>query len=65
MNKNLTIFCVGLFLVSCSSFELPSIEKKTAKNFENNNPDDICLGSENKKVCLENMTLVKELKKTE
>ncbi|MDA9689793.1 hypothetical protein N9V13_05225 [Betaproteobacteria bacterium] len=63
MNKSLTIFCVGLFLVSCSNFELSSIEKKSAKNFDNNNPDHVCLGSENKKVCLENMTLVNELKK--
>ena len=63
MNKNLIIFCVGLFLVSCSSFELSSIEKKTAVNFDDNNPDHVCLGSENKKACLENMALIKELEK--
>ncbi len=63
MNKNSTIFCAGLFLVSCSSFELSSIEKKPAGEFEDNTPDQVCLGSENKKACLENMALIKKLEK--
>ena len=37
--------------------------KKTAENFDDNNPDHVCLGSENKKACLENMALIKELEK--
>ena len=63
MKKNIIIFCIGLFLVSCSSFELSSIEKKTANIFDDNNPSQVCLGSENKNACLENMALIKELEK--
>ena len=63
MNKNITIFCIGLSLASCRSFELLDIEKKTTKNFDSNNPEHICLGSDNKQVCIENMRLFKELEK--
>ena len=63
MNKNIAIFCIGLSLSSCSSFELSGIEKKTTKNFDSNNPEHICLGSDNKQVCIENMRLFKELEK--
>jgi len=63
VNKNITIFCIGLVLVSCSSFEFSNVEKKTAEEFDDNNPDHVCLGSENKKACLENMALIKELEK--
>ena len=37
--------------------------KKTAENFDDNNLEHVCLGSENKKACLENMALIKELEK--
>ena len=63
MSKNITIFCVGLFLASCNSFELSGIQQKTIKSLDNTDPEYVCLGSENEKLCLENMRLVKELEK--
>ena len=63
MNKNITIFFVGLFLASCSNFELPGIEKKTVRSLDTDDPEYSCLGSKNKTVCLKNMRLIRELEK--
>ena len=63
MNKNIIIFFAGLWLASCSSFELSGIEKKTVKSLDNDDPEYSCLGSKNKKVCLKNMRLIRELEK--
>ena len=62
MIKNITIICAGLFFASCSSFDLPVMEKK-AENFDKSSPEQVCMGSEKKEACLENMKLVKELEK--
>ena len=35
--------------------------KKTLKSLDNDDPEYSCLGSKNKKVCLKNMRLIREL----
>ena len=63
MIKNITIICAGLFFASCSSFDLPVMGKKAGENFDKSSPEQVCMGSEKKVACLENMKLVKELEK--
>ena len=63
MDKNIAFFCIGLALASCSSFKLSDVEKKTTESFDSNNPEHICLGSENKEICIENMRLFHELER--
>ena len=63
MIKNITIICAGLFFASCSSFDLPVMEKKAGENFDKSSPEQVCMGSEKKEACLENMKLVKESRK--
>ena len=63
MIKNISIICAGLFFTSCSSFDLPVMEKKAVGTFDKSNPEQVCMGSEKKAACLENMKLVKELEK--
>ena len=63
MIKNITIICAGLFFASCSSFDRPVMEIKAGENFDKSSPEQLCMGSEKKEACLENMKLVKELEK--
>ena len=63
MIKNITIISAGLFFAACSSFDLPVMEKKAGETFDNSSPEQVCMGSEKKAACLENMKLVKELEK--
>ena len=63
MIKNITIICAGLFFASCSNFDLAVMGKKAGENFDKSSPEQVCMGSEKKAACLENMKLVKELEK--
>ena len=64
MNKNITIFFVGLFLASCSNFELPGIEKKTVRSLDTDDPEYSCLGSKNKTVLFEKYEAYQRTRKT-